>query len=197
MKSSKVTETDEVPNEIIRILLEDAIGFLLILEMLNLCWVTCTMPALWQIARVVAIFKQKGSARLPTNYRPISLLQHFSKLFTFLIDRRLRLLEHRIWRNQKGFLRGVSTDDANFLLLRLQELSFRWQDFPLYFIFLDWVKCYDKIHHGPLLDALRRFGLPQQYLDVLRAIYKDLKFSSNSSFGMRGASPTFGPRPRA
>ena len=93
----------------------------------------------------------------------------FSKLFIFLIDRRLRLLQYRIWRNQKGFLRGVSTDDVNFLLLRLKELSFRWQDFPLYVIFLDWVKCCDKIHHGPLLDALRRFGLPQQYLDVITA----------------------------
>ena len=116
MKSSKVTGTDEVPNEIIRIILEDAIGFLLILEMLNFSWVNFTVPALWQIARVVAIFKQKGSARLPTNYRhQLSAM----KLFTFLIDRRLRLLEHRIWRNQKGSLRRVSTDDANFLLLRL------------------------------------------------------------------------------
>ena len=35
MKSNKVTRTDEVPNEIIRILLEDAIGFLLILEKLT------------------------------------------------------------------------------------------------------------------------------------------------------------------
>ena len=102
MKSSKVTGTDELPNEIIRIML-DAFGFLLILEMLNFCWVNCTVPALWQIARVVPSFKQEGSARLPTNYRPISLLQHFSKFFTFLIDRRLRLLEHRIWRNQKNF----------------------------------------------------------------------------------------------
>ena len=84
MKSSKVTGTDEVPNEIIRIMLEDALGFLLILEMLNFCWVNCTVPALWQIARVVAIFKQKGSARLPTNYRPISLLQHFSIVFCIL-----------------------------------------------------------------------------------------------------------------
>ena len=86
-------------------------------------------------------------------------------------------------------MRGVSTDDANFLLLRLQELSFRWQDFPLYFIFLDWVKCYDKIHHGPLLDALRRFGLPQQYLDVIMVIYKDLKFFVRDAWGESDLRP--------
>ena len=106
-----------------------------------------------------------------------------------MIERRLRLLEHRIRRNQKGFLRRVSTGEANFLLLRLQELSFRWHDFPLYFIFLDWVKCYDKIHHGPLLDALRRFGLPQQYFDVITAIYKDLRFFVRDAWGESDLRP--------
>ena len=175
MKSSKVTETDEVPNEIIRILLEDAIGFLLILEMLNLCWVTCTMPALWQIARVAASFTQKTNRPVCPQTIGQSLFSNIS-LFTFLIDRRLRLFEHRIWRNEKSFLRGINNDDANVLLLRLQELSFRWQDVPLYFIFLDWVKCYEKIHHCPPLHALRCFGLLQQYLDDITAIYKDLRF---------------------
>ena len=76
---------------------------------------------------------------------------------------------------QMGFRRGRSTDDANFLLLRLQELCSRWQDFPLLILMLDWVKCYDRIYHGPLLDAPRRFGLPPHYLKVIQAIYTDLK----------------------
>ena len=130
------------------------------LQLLNFCWTTATVPALWQVARVVAIFKNKGSAQLPTNYRPISLFQTFQKLFTLLIDRRLRSLEERVWQMQMGFRRGRSTDDANFMLLRLQELCSRWQDFPLSILMLDCVKCYDRIHHGPFLDALRRFGLP-------------------------------------
>ena len=64
------------------------------------------------------------------------------------------------------FLKGRSTDDANFLMLRLQDLSRKWQSVTLYFLFLDWVKCYDRIHLAPLLDALRRFGLPDHYLKI-------------------------------
>ena len=69
------------------------------------------------------------------------------------------------------------------------ENSFRWQDFPLYVIFLDWVKCYDKIHHGPFLDALRRFGLPRQYLDVITAFYKDLRFFVRDAWGESDLRP--------
>ena len=56
---------------------------------------------------------------MPTNYRPIALLQAFYKFYTLLIDKRLRLIEHRVWRMQVGFRRDHSTDDANFLLHRI------------------------------------------------------------------------------
>ena len=165
-KRIKTPGTDEISNEILLIFLNDPIGFALVFRLMNYCWTHVVLPTDWQVARICAIFKNKGSTSLPTNYRPIALLQTFYKLFTLLIDKRLRLLEHRIWKMQKGFLKGRSTDDANFLMLRLQDLSRKWQSFPLYFLFLDWVKCYDRIHHAPLLDALRRFGLPDHYLKI-------------------------------
>ena len=56
---------------------------------------------------------------MPTNYRPIALLQAFYKYYTLLINKRLRLIEHRVWRMQVGFRRDHSTDDANFLLHRI------------------------------------------------------------------------------
>ena len=68
-------------------------------------------------------------------------------------------------------------------MLRLQDLSRKWQGFPLYFLFLDWVKCYDRIHHAPLLDALRRFGFPDHYLKILAAVYSDLKFFVADAWG--------------
>ena len=120
---------------------------------------------------------------MPTNYRPIALLQAFYKFYTLLIDKRLRLIEHRVWRNQVGFRRDHSTDDANFLLLRLMEHAHRWQHLHIYILFSDWIKCYDRIHHAPLMDALRRFGLPPQYLRVLNSIYCDLSFFVADAWG--------------
>jgi len=182
--SNKSPGWDEVINEVLRVLLDDPLGFSLLLRFFNFCWASVKAPALWQLAVVVAIFKNKGSARLPTNYRPISLLSALLKVYTSLIDRRLRILEHRIWSQQFGFLSGRSTDDANFLLLRLQEVCSAWQNFPLYILLLDWIKCYDRIHHDRMMNAFERFGLPQHYIDVMMCLYKDLKFVVRDAWGL-------------
>ena len=108
LKKNKTPGTDEISNEILLIFLNDPIGFVLVLRLMNYCWTHVVLPTDWQVARICAIFKNKGSTSLPTNYRPIALLQTFYKLFTLLIDKRLRLLEHRIWKMQKGFLKGRS-----------------------------------------------------------------------------------------
>jgi len=119
VKKKKAPGTDEITNEILLLLLEFELTFFLMLEMFNKCWTDAVQPTEWQIAKIVAILKQKGSTKMPTNYRPIALLQAFYKFYTLLIDKRLRLIEHRVWRMQVGFRRDHSTDDANFLLHRI------------------------------------------------------------------------------
>ena len=78
---------------------------------------------------------------------------------------------------------GRSTDDANHLLLRAIELTLRWQNIPLYLLCLDWKKCYDRIHIKRLLQALRRFGLPDQYLQILEVIYSNMMFFVSDKWG--------------
>ena len=168
--------TDLLSNEIICLVLDTDIGFSYILELMNLCWTNATMPQLWQLARIVAIYKNEGATTLPQNYRPIALLQAMYKVFTSLIERRLRVLEPRLWKMQMGYRSGRSTDDANHLLLRAIELTLRWQNISLYLLCLDWKKCYDRIHIKRLLQALRRFGLPDQYLQILEVIYSNMMF---------------------
>ena len=118
--------------------LDTDIGFAYILELMNLCWTTATLPELWHVARIVDIYKNEGATALPQNYRPIALLQAMYKVFTSLIERRLRELEPRLWKMQMGYRTGRSTDDANHLLLRAIELALRWQGLPLYLFCLDW-----------------------------------------------------------
>ena len=38
------------------------------------------------------------------------------------------------------------------------------KDDKLVLLALDWAKAFDSIMPGPMLDALRRFGLPDQFL---------------------------------
>eukprot|EP00973_Karenia_brevis_P070990 9864082-Karenia_brevis.AAC.1 len=44
------------------------------------------------------------------------------------------------------------------------------------FLALDWARAFDCIKHASLLDALRRFGLPQHLIDIVSSMYIDRKF---------------------
>ena len=43
-------------------------------------------------------------------------------------------------------------------------------------LFLDWSKAFDRIIPDALVHALRRFGLPVEMLQMVRAIYTDRRF---------------------
>ena len=183
LKKKKSPGTDHLSNEILLFVLNTEEGFAYILELMSKCWATAELPEEWQLARIVAIYKGKGSTLLPANYRPIALLQASYKLFSTLVEQRLRGLEDRVWKMQCGYRAGFSTDDANHLMLRAVELALRWQNLPLYILFLDWIKCFDRIHHERLLDAVRRMGAPSHYIKVLKSIYSRLRFFVADSWG--------------
>ena len=79
-----------------------------------------TFPNKLKIARVISLFK-KGNPELPSNYRPMSLLPIFSKIFEKVIYKRLyRFLEIRkvLYSLQFGFQENHSIDHA---LVSLKE----------------------------------------------------------------------------
>jgi len=75
------------------------------------------MPEAWGEIIIVPIFK-KGDANLPSNYRPISLVNTVTKLFTSLLVRRLdnwcRKL-NKITEFQAGFKTGTGCIDQSFV----------------------------------------------------------------------------------
>ena len=48
---------------------------------------------------------------------------------------------------------------------------------PLYMLLIDWEKAFDKIHPDALQYALHRMGVPQHYIDLLKAITIDPQFT--------------------
>ena len=51
------------------------------------------------------------------------------------------------------------------------------KDEHLSIIFLDWAKAFDRVRHDSMLHALRRFGIPPEFIDMIAAIYSDMTFS--------------------
>ena len=84
----------------------------------NLSLTTGIYPDRLKYANIIPCFKKCDTSEI-SNYRPISLLIGFSKLFEILVFNRLKLHlanNNIIVDGQFGFRNGVSTQDAIFKL---------------------------------------------------------------------------------
>ena len=138
------------------------------------------VPEAWPAARVAAIFK-KGDVSSCENYRPISLLPIGYKLYAMVLLNRLKAggAEDRIWHTQFGFKSKRGTVDALFLARRMIDEAWATRYGSLIMLALDWAKAFDSISPDALLTALRRFGVPSQIFDSIRAIYTGRRFIVN------------------
>ena len=128
MKNNKACGIDNVINEFIKncpVIIYD------ILEMLfNIILHTGIIPKAWSISLIQPIYKGKGSANDPDNYRGISLISCVAKIFTAVINNRLTsyLNESNILREeQAGFRENYCTTDHIFVLNTLINL-YQWNN---------------------------------------------------------------------
>ena len=112
------TSTHEVPVRIIKklgVTLADVIA-----KLVNKSFISGIFPDILKIAKIIPIYKSGGSQNV-ANYRPISILPIFSKVFERCVAQRLINFYNKfklISPEQYGFLRGKSTADA---VLQLTE----------------------------------------------------------------------------
>ena len=145
-----------------------------IVSPLTFIFVTCmnlgVYPDLWKMSNVCPVHK-KESKNVLKNYRPISLLPIFSKIFEKIIYNSLYgYITHNKLLNQcqSGFQKG---DSCVSQLLKITNDIFRNLDSDpstdTRSIFLDMSKAFDKVWHEGLLYKLRVYGIHGDIYNLL------------------------------
>ena len=112
------------------------------------------------MAKFIPVYKS-GSTMELNNYRPISVLNIFSKVFERLMyDRLTKFLDkyNVLYQNQFGFRQGHSTHHALITLVDEITKSLDSGDIVIG-VFLDMKKAFDTVNHKILLKKLYHYGI--------------------------------------
>ena len=150
LKNNKSSSDDEITNEFIK---HSTCKMLdVYVKLFNAIFDTGKVPDTWLTGNIIPLYKNKGSVNDPKNYRPITLVSCFGKLFTAVLNNRLNKLSDEIslmGEIQAGFRKGYSTLDNVFVLHMLMNLL-RKQRKKLHCVFIDFEKAFDKVWRDAL-----------------------------------------------
>lgn len=128
------------------------------------------IPRQWSESEIILLYK-KGDPDNISNYRPISLLPSLYKLFSSIIEKRIKETTEKFQPiEQAGFRRGFSTVDHIHTLEMIIE---KYQEFnrPLYTVFIDYQKAFDTLLHSAIWEALLSQEVELNYIQVLKKVY--------------------------
>ena len=119
----------------------------------------------WMVSR----YKGKGDALACSSYRGIKLLDQVMKVFERVIEIKIR---SRVSINdmQFGFSPGKGSTDPIFIIRQVQEKFLEKKE--LWIAFVDLEKASDRVPREVLWWALRRVGVDEWIVNVIKAMYE-------------------------
>uniref|UniRef100_A0AAV2JL93 ribonuclease H n=1 Tax=Knipowitschia caucasica TaxID=637954 RepID=A0AAV2JL93_KNICA len=168
LHGGKAPGVDEIRPDYLKSL--DVVGLSWLTRLCNIAWRSGAVPMEWQTGVVVPLYK-KGDRRVCSNYRGITLLSLPGKVYSKVLERRLRpMVESRIQEEQCGFRPGRGTLDQLYTLHRILEGSWEFAQ-PVHMCFVDLEKAFDCVPRGVLWGVLREYGVGGPLLRAIRSLY--------------------------
>ena len=145
LKNNKCSGSDNIINEHLKYSCDLLVP--IYKKLFNLILDSSIVPTSWTSGNILPIYKNKGNRNSPENYRPITLLSCFGKLFTAILNNRLNDYAEKcelITSCQAGFRKGFSTVDNLFIIQSLIDIL-KSQKKKLYCAFIDFKQAFDKV----------------------------------------------------
>ena len=146
---------------------------------------TATFPSHLKVAKIFPIYKS-GTKADPTNYRPISILPTFSKIFEKHINKHLIVFLNKynlIYENQSGFRPKHSCQTALIKLIDQWMACIDKGDI-IGTLFLDFRKAFDLVDHSILLSKLSTYKFSDATHKLLASYLHNRQQVMDSGKGM-------------
>jgi hypothetical protein len=137
-----------------------------------------TVPSCFKFTTVTPVWKGKGSRCLASNYRPISCLNLYSKVFeAFIFSRIQQRIDSQLCDQQHGFRRFRSCQTALDVML---EYIYDELDKPNSYVvavYFDAKSAFNSVDYSLLLVKLmEQFRLPPEYIKLLHSYLSGRKY---------------------
>ena len=173
LKNNKSPGIDRITNEMIKCTKSYMVPVLK--KIFNLILNSGHFPSEWKKGIIVPIYKS-GPTDDPNNYRGITLTSALGKVFTSILNSRLRTYmedNSLISDLQFGSRENRRTTDALFIL----KSAIDWhkkKSVPLYAAFIDFKKAFDMVWHDALLLKLSKIGIGGNFIKVIMDLYSGI-----------------------
>ncbi|CAL8119367.1 unnamed protein product [Orchesella dallaii] len=140
------------------------------------------VPTAFKRANVMPLYKGKGSKLMSNNYRPISLLNDYCKLFEMFLSERIKArVRDKLCDKQHAYRENRSCNTAlrvftNFIYDEIDKPRTK-----VGAIFIDFTKAFDSISHSKLINKLNNeFELEPYLVRILQDNMSGRVFSINN-----------------
>ena len=174
LKNSKAAGPDGLINEFYKHSSEVITPFLV--RFFNHIFDRGVFPTEWSLSILQPLHK-KGNFNDPDNYRGISLLNVCSKLYSYVLNRRISnwVEENNVLgEEQAGYRCNRSPIEHIFTLYAMISKQLVKHK-KLYVAFIDFKKAFDGITRAKLWIVLRKYGIDGKMLRALKSMYMSVK----------------------
>ncbi len=154
-----------------------------LLEVINMIKASKDIPEQWDLVKIVAIYKQKGSKKMLKYYRGIFLTIVISKIFEKLIKNRIEDQLNNVNILQAGSRKNRGGPDNVFLLRGcIDHHLFTKQS--LFVTAYDFEQAFDSLWLEDCVLSLKKIGVGKDMLQLIYNLNKNAKVTVQTPHGM-------------